>query len=117
MHVGVTLPEDFDSIRSRFIQLDTRDQIAALVSASFNLTIEFRGLCDAPDDSVRALANGINELQHKLLSQALSKLSGVAGYPDDVLLDIVFEMATNSGVIDSAVYSLSNSMSKVEPRS
>lgn len=114
MHVGGALSESFDSIRSRFAQLDPSDRVAVLVTAAFNLTIEFRGHREAPDAIARALANGINELQHKLLSQALSKLSGAVGYPDEVLLDIVFEIATSSGVIDSAVASLSDAIGKFE---
>jgi hypothetical protein len=110
------LLENLDSIRSRFIQLDPGDRAAVLVAASFNLTLEFRGLRDVPDDVVRTRADGINELQHKLLSQALSKLSGVVAYPDDVLLDIVFEIATNTGVVDSAIASLSDALDKFERR-
>lgn len=108
------MASDLDSIRSRFAELDQRGQLFVLIAASFNLTIEFRGLRDAPDTMTRTLANGMNELQHKLLAQALSKLSGTVGYPDDVLLGIAFEVATANGVVESAVASLSDALDRFE---
>lgn len=106
--------KDLDLIRSRFLRLESSERITVLVAASFNLTIEFRGLRDVPDALVRNMASGLNELQHKLLSQALSNLSGAAGYPNDVLLDIVFEIAESNGVLDSAVASLADALGKFD---
>jgi len=108
------MTKEFDSIRSRFHQLAGNNRVSVLVTASFNLTIEFRGLRDVPDGQLRVPANGINELQHKLLSQALSGMSGVGGYPDDVLLNIVEEIATENDVLESVVASLADAIGKFE---
>lgn len=108
------MAEDFGLIRSRFTRLERSHRIAVLVAASFNLTIEFRGLREMADAMVRTQANGINELQHKLLSQALADLSEVIGYPNDVLMDIVCEIAKKTGVLEAAVASLADALDKYE---
>lgn len=99
-------------IQLQFAQLDQPTRITVLIAASFNLTIEFRGLHEASDARARAFANGLNELQHKLLSQALSELSNNTCYPSDVLMDIVFEIAESSGTLDSIIASLADAIRK-----
>lgn len=112
MKLDSALLNDRELIRAEFVRLDSPGRIAVLIATSYNLTIEFRGLREVPDAMVRALANGLNELQHKFLSQALSDLSGRIGYPNDVLLDIIFEVAENNGILDSAIAWLADAIFK-----
>jgi hypothetical protein len=106
--------ERFDLIRSRFTRLERSHRIAVLVAASFNLTIESRGLREVTDVTARTLATGLNEVQHKFLSQALAELSGTTSYPDDVLMDIICEVAQKVGVLDATVASLEDALDKYE---
>ncbi|WP_143047793.1 hypothetical protein [Variovorax sp. YR266] len=98
----------------RFASLPSTQKAAVLVTAAFNLTIEFRGLRDLQDRDARKMGDALNELQHKLLSQALSESVGRARYPDDVLFAILDEIADTNGVQGYAASALVSAIEQSE---
>jgi hypothetical protein len=112
MYVGVDGMQKIEIIREQFLNINPINLINVLIATSFTLTIEFRTLRVVPASMMPVLANGINELQHKLLSQTLALLTHEPCYPNDVFIDVFFEIAENCGLTSTAVFSLSDAISK-----
>ena len=101
------MENDLNGLLKRYQSLPRQGKTAFLVAASFNLTLEFRGLCEPSDEAARKPASGLNELQHRLLSQALKELAAdQEPYPDDVLFAILRDVAEMNGVADHAIAAL-----------
>lgn len=105
---------EIKTLSLRFASLHPSRKTTALVTAAFNLTIEFRGLSDLQDGDARKMGEAINEFQHKLLSQALAELAGRARYPDDVLFAILDEVVEAGGVQGYAIAALVSAIEQVE---
>ncbi len=75
--------------------LSDRDRARLLLAVAFELTIAGRGsyLPNSLEVKIPRILRGINELEHKLLSQALHHLDQSERYPDEVFAKILFETA------------------------
>ena len=100
-------------VSTRFEALSTESKPICLITAAFNLTLEFRGLCDLPDASARKRGNALNELQHKLLSQVISELRGSDRYPDAILVTILGEVAQAGDVESALIAAFVDALAKV----
>ena len=74
----------------------------------FELTISGRGsyLLNSLEVERPQTLRGINELEHKLLSQALHLLEQSKGYPNDVFTRILFEIADQYGCLSELVIAI-----------
>lgn len=108
------MSNDIKALASRFENLQPAQKASGLVTAAFNLTIEFRGLRDLQDGNARKMGEAFNELEHKLLSQALAESAGRARYPDDVLFAILDEIAEQGGIRDHAALAIANAIEQAE---
>jgi hypothetical protein len=111
--VGRSFFVDAEALTIWLVALPLAEQAQALMKTGFKLTLCARSYSSdlsAPADSrslVTALL-GINELQHKILSQAGLYLKGEQKkiYPVDVFCRIVFEIANQHGISSALTRSL-----------
>src|SRR6185437_12822570 len=81
--------------------LDDAAKAQLLGRFCFDLTIEFRSIASEPmvTQSNLERLQGINELQHKALSQMLAhQIRRTDRYPDHVIFTILVEMGRNYGL-------------------
>ena len=90
---------DCDIAKGRFVSLAEDRKKLVLASLAHQLTIYARDTYVADSDlGGRFLRlRAFNEIQHQVTSQLHGKLIGAKTYPDDVLMDIVFEVAQRGG--------------------
>jgi hypothetical protein len=103
---------NFKLIYSEYEELSSNGKLIFLATASFNLTLELRGLRGAPELLLRSASMGLNEIQHKLTSHLISKLKNVEGYPDDVFFEILQEIAEINAVVESTFAALTDAAAK-----
>ena len=108
------MANEMHALLCRYDHLQLSHQISVLVAAAFNLTLEYRGLRVAPETEVRIRSEAFNEIQHRLLSQALAQLANKDRYPNDVLFAILAELAQAGDVQASVIVALSNAVEYVE---
>lgn len=92
------MTDDFGDLGVVYGGLQPAERLHCLIDVAFNLTIEFRGLQNLSDYELRKNGFAINEVQNKLLSQAVAELSGSGKYPDEVLISIIRDIASSEGV-------------------
>ncbi len=101
--------------------LPLAERAKALNLVSFKLTIHGRdyGLPDSPAQGEAAINRllGINELQHKLLSQTGHYLDGddSMAYPVSVFSQILFEMAAHYNTTGALIAALKSARSSISP--
>jgi hypothetical protein len=88
-----------DQVVSRFGPMSPEDQAKALGGVSYHFTIigrevSLQGSCQEQRDKLVAL----NELQHKLTSQALAILQGAKRYSDRDFIAVLESMSTQTGM-------------------
>ena len=84
---------------SRLGRLSDQDQASLLLALAFQLTIAGRGayLLNSLEVKTPRTLRGINELEHKVLSQARHLLDQSERYPIDVFAKLLFEIAEQHG--------------------
>lgn len=108
------MKNEIKALSTKYEQLQPTRKAVVLLAAAFNLTIEFRGLHELSDADARKRGGAINEIQHKLLSQALAELAARDRYPDDVLFTILDEIAEAGDVQGHAVSALVSAIAQLE---
>lgn len=101
-------------ISNRYRELESAVKVRCLLAAAFNLTIEYRGLRDRSDNDVRRQGFALNEIQHKLLSQATAQLGHQDRYPDDVFFQILSDLAESGDVQQNLVPAFSTALSQLK---
>jgi hypothetical protein len=90
------------NLNAQFLALDEKQKTVFLTRLSYELTIVFRDFASRDNISAEQrshLLYGVNELQHRLSAQ-LGKYARQddSGFPDEVILPVVLEMAQNYGM-------------------
>ena len=98
----------------KFASLPNTGKQVFLAHVGLDLTIAGRSfILDRRGEAAVAALAGLNELQHKLLSQIGALGTGAARYPDDVFWAILDETATNhliaGALADAIVFAASRS--------
>ena len=80
---------------------DVQEQVGFLLKLSFYMTISARDTYVIQSDAVAmpTRLRGINEIQHKILGQALNLLSNRNKYPSDVFVGVLYDIAQTFGCI------------------
>jgi hypothetical protein len=108
-------------VREWLESLPMAERAKAMNLVSFMLTIRARdyGLPDSPAQGEAAIKRllGINELQHKLLSQAGHYMDGNDSktYPVSVLSQILFEVAAHYNIAGALNAALKSAMGTAAP--
>lgn len=89
-----------DELRDWYLALTDSDKQVFLALVSHHLTIHGRcfGLDLTGDEQIKAF-EGLNEIQHKISSQIAGIGMMRARYPDELLLNILNEMAAAYGLL------------------
>jgi hypothetical protein len=85
------------SLRDAYLALDTSMRALVLARVAHNLTLVLRAhYSDPPTESLKALAQGQNEVMHSLTGHIRDLLAASPTYPEDVFLQIVIEKAEHA---------------------
>ena len=101
---------------STFSKLTSRDKAIALSRITFHLTIAARDIffCSNYDDSDKVKrAIGISEINHRVTSSVISILKDEPRYPDDVLFNILIEIAEKHELVTYFTTICANTLGKI----
>jgi hypothetical protein len=90
--------QETQALAAKYAALSSAEKQTLLLRVIFDLTLECRGVFANSKTPEAVIGRSVNELQNKLASHALAELQMQSRYPDDVLFQILEEIAIAGGV-------------------
>ena len=108
---------DAQTAKQRFVSLPEGKKKLVLASLGHQLTIYARGsyLEDRDLQSRFLRLRAFNEIQHQVTGHLHGKLIGAKVYPDDILMDILFEIAQKAGCERDLLGALGWALDRLRP--
>ena len=107
---------DIPQAKKQYLSLPKTSKRFVLASLAHQLTISARSAY-LPEYGLEERFNTLqafNEIQHQVSAQLDHKLTGAESYPDDVFLDIVFEVAGKAGCERGVLWALDRALASLQ---
>ena len=93
----------FETVRDRFASLNEDQKIVFLARLGIEISILARNFYSCVEVAIlKAALNSINEINHKIYPNILSRVArSPDAYPDELLIRMLYDMAKQSGFPDA----------------